>query len=332
VSQRCGILPAVSAAPPTVALLAEDRWRSDVDVRRAVLVDRPRRGAIALRAQGGAVRRAEPGPAGPLVLEARSEPGGVVLEVWGPPETPAGDAEAARDAAVGWAGLRDDLDGFADLASAHPVAREVLRQVGEPRLSRMPRVGEALGRAVLSQLIQGVEANRSIAQVAVLAGSPAAGGLWTWPDAREIAAVDAYRLRRCGLSLRRVRTLHEGALADRRLTASAAQQDWERLDRQLRTLPGCGAWTSAETRIALGDADAVSVGDYHHPSLVGALLGDRRARREDHDDAEMLELLAPFAPHRGRLVRMLEQAAARGIVSAWPRRGPRRALSAHRYW
>jgi len=77
-------------------------------------------------------------------------------------------------------------------------------------------------------------------------------------------------------------------------------------------------WTSAEVRrVALGDADAVSVGDYHLPHLVAwALAGEPRA-----DDDRMLELLAPFRGHRARVVRLLEVS---GIGA--PRRGPRLPL------
>ena len=58
--------------------------------------------------------------------------------------------------------------------------------------------------------------------------------------------------------------------------------------------------------MALGDADAVSVGDYHLPSLVSwALAGERRGT-----DERMLELLAPFAGHRGRVIRLLAGAGS----------------------
>ena len=85
--------------------------------------------------------------------------------------------------------------------------------------------------------------------------------------------------------------------------------------RRLDAVPGIGPWTAAELAIvALGDADAVSVGDYHLPHQVAwALAGERRA-----DDARMLELLEPYAGHRGRVVRMI---AAAGLGPA--RRGPR---------
>ena len=56
-------------------------------------------------------------------------------------------------------------------------------------------------------------------------------------------------------------------------------------DRRLQALSGIGPWTSAEIRQrSCGDADAVSVGDYHLPSIVGWAL-----TRQKTDDAGMLE-------------------------------------------
>ncbi len=85
-------------------------------------------------------------------------------------------------------------------------------------------------------------------------------------------------------------------------------------DRRLRALPGIGVWTSAEVRQrACGDADAVSVGDYHLPAWVGWALAGRVV-----DDAGMLELLAPYPGHRHRAARLIELSGL-----APPRRGPR---------
>lgn len=315
----------------TTALLASARTAAAYDAGRIVLRDTPRPGAVALRPRRGMARRAEPGPAGPLVLEVRSAPGEVVCEVWGPVATPRPAVEQALEAAIAWAGLRDEPQRLAEVVAQHPVARGLLRQLGEVRLSRLPRVAEALGRSVLSQLVQGVEARRTIAAVAVCAGTQAPGRLWVWPTAAELGAVPAWTLRRCGVSLRGAEALHAAAIADRRLTAAVG--DWDLLDGRLRSLPGVGAWTSAETRLALGDPDAVSVGDYNLPAVVGSVLTGRpTARSEDiFDDAAMLELLAPFAGQRGRVIRLCELAAGR-IAPSSPRRGARAALSAHRYW
>jgi 3-methyladenine DNA glycosylase/8-oxoguanine DNA glycosylase len=83
----------------------------------------------------------------------------------------------------------------------------------------------------------------------------------------------------------------------------------------LTSLPGVGQWTAAETaQRAFGDADAVSVGDYHIPKMIGWTLIGRPV-----DDDGMLELLEPMRPHRQRVVRLLE---ASGLAYE-PRRGAR---------
>lgn len=88
----------------------------------------------------------------------------------------------------------------------------------------------------------------------------------------------------------------------------------------MATLPGVGRWTVAEVaHTALGDADAVSFGDYHVAKNVGwALLG--RAI----DDDELAQVLRPYAGHRYRVQRLIELAGL-----ARPRRAPRMAPPAH---
>jgi len=65
---------------------------------------------------------------------------------------------------------------------------------------------------------------------------------------------------------------------------------------------------------SLGDPDAVLVGDLHVPHQVCfALAGEERG-----SDERMIELLEPFAGHRGRVQRMIGWS---GIAA--PRRAPR---------
>lgn len=92
-------------------------------------------------------------------------------------------------------------------------------------------------------------------------------------------------------------------------------------DRRLQLLPGIGVWTSAEIRQrACGDPDAVSVGDYHLPSIVGWALAGR-----DVDDAGMLELLAPYQGQRHRASILAGMSGTRP-----PRRAPRMAVRDYR--
>lgn len=173
-----GAHPLTPDAPPAQALLGTTRMPAGYDVARVVLRDGARRGAIAVRPRQGIARRAEPGPVGPLVLEVRTEGSDAVIEVWGSPATPADAVEKAIEAAIAWAALRDTPGDAHDVVAGHERARDLVRHVGEVRLSCLPRLGEAFGRSVLSQLVQGVEARRSIAQVAAapVPGLPEACG------------------------------------------------------------------------------------------------------------------------------------------------------------
>ena len=86
-------------------------------------------------------------------------------------------------------------------------------------------------------------------------------------------------------------------------------------DKRLRSLRGIGPWTAALVLgEALGDADAVAVGDYHLPNTVAwALAGEARA-----NDERMLELLEPYRPQRRKATMMLKLS---GIGA--PKYGPR---------
>ena len=110
-----------------------------------------------------------------------------------------------------------------------------------------------------------------------------------------------------GVEQRRTQTLLRRPLVADRLERCA---DTAEATRRLTALPGIGPWTAAEVvRDAYGDADAVSVGDYHIPNTVAwALAGEPRGT-----DDRMLELLEPFRGHRGRVCDLL---AAGGIGGA----------------
>jgi 3-methyladenine DNA glycosylase/8-oxoguanine DNA glycosylase len=72
---------------------------------------------------------------------------------------------------------------------------------------------------------------------------------------------------------------------------------------RLALLTGVGPWTIGSVMAtAIGDPDAIAVGDFHLKNLVSYnLAGEPRGT-----DDRMLELLAPYAGQRGRVVRLLQ--------------------------
>src|SRR5699024_2415925 len=83
--------------------------------------------------------------------------------------------------------------------------------------------------------------------------------------------------------------------------AVANAPDGPARDAALTSIRGVGAWTAAETRArALGDSDAVSVGDYHLAHEVGFALEGHRT-----DDDGMLRLLSAWPGHRQRVIRLI---------------------------
>jgi 3-methyladenine DNA glycosylase/8-oxoguanine DNA glycosylase len=126
-------------------------------------------------------------------------------------------------------------------------------------------------------------------------------------------AIPSWDWHRAGVEAVRARTIATAARLAGRLEALSCLPSDE-ADRLLQSLPGIGPWTAAEVRQrASGDADAVSVGDYHIPGQVGWALAGAPA-----DDAGMLELLAPYAGQRYRVTRLIELGG-----QGPPRRGPR---------
>ena len=241
-------------------------------------------------------------PLGPATTRIVQEIAGeVTVEAWG-----AGAEWAVAHAPA----LLGEDDRPEDFAPRHPLIRDLQRRFRGLRLGRTDAVFEALLRAITEQKVTGAEAGRAYHGMLRAFGEapPGPAGPRLPPSAQRIAATPYFAFHRFGLERRRAETLIACARAAPRLEAGV----------DVGFIRGVGAWTQAEVlAVARGDPDAVSVGDYHIPSMVGwALAGERRA-----DDARMLELLEPYRGQRGRVIRLLELAG----VGA-PRRGPRMPL------
>ena len=266
------------------------------------------------------VAPARPGPVPPARPEPdpRAATGPVTViraAAWGP-----GAAWLLREL-PGLLGADDDRAGF---QPAHPVLRELSARHPGVRVGRSGRVLEALVPAVLEQKVVGAEARRAWRYLLLKFGDPAPGpapaGMRVPPPPRVWRRIPSWEWHRAGAEGVRARTIIGAAEVAGRLEEIVTMPSAE-ADRRLRSLPGIGVWTSAEVRQrACGDADAVSVGDYHLPSAVGWALAGRVV-----DDAGMLELLAPYAGHRHRAARLIELGG-----TGPPRRGPRMAVRDYR--
>lgn len=287
-------------------------WR--VDARATLSAHRRGAGDPAFQVTpDGAIWRASHTPDGPGTLRIVTD--GEIVET------------AAYGPGAGWLldGLPELLgagDDPAALTPGHRVLREaVLRQPGL-RIGRTRRVFEALVPAVLEQKVVSMEAWRAWRYLLRRFGEPAPGPLASAgaprlrvpPPPQVWAEIPLWEWHRSGTEAVRASAITHAARLASRLENRVS-------DETLRSLPGIGVWTSAEIRQrALGDPDAVSVGDYNLPALVGWALAGTKV-----DDAGMLKLLAPYQGQRYRVTRLLELSGGRP-----PRRGPRMSVRDYR--
>lgn len=294
--------------------IAEERPVAEGLVRLPAPIDLPRTLAPLAHGSGDPTIRFGPDSiwratltiegAATLRLSAVAE--GVTVAAWGP------GAEAALAGAADLVGANDDPS---RLQPQHPLIADLARRNRGLLLPRTNRPFEALLPAICEQKVTGVEARAAFRGIVRAFGTPAPGpgGLGLPPTSSVLGGLPYFAFHRFGLERRRAEVI----VAAARLAPRLEGRDPAEVIRRLGAVPGIGPWTLAEVaRIAFGDPDAVSVGDFHLPNLVAwALAGEPRA-----DDARMLELLEPYRGQRGRVQRLLEASGLRA-----PRYGPRMA-------
>ena len=260
--------------------------------------------------RSGAWWRATRTPDGPATVRIAVDGTDIEAAAWGD------GAAWAVTAVPELLGSRDSLDGF---EPGPGVVRELHRRMPGLRIGRSNAVFEALLPTVIAQKVIGVQAGASYRALVRAYGEPAPGPLPLLlpPAPSVLARTPTYAFHPLGLEARRAGVIREAARRANRLEEALDMNPTDATKR-LRAIPGIGVWTAAEVgAVALGDPDAVLVGDYHLANTVAwALAGEPRA-----DDERMLELLEPFAGHRGRVVRLIEAA---GIAP--PRFGPKLPL------
>jgi 3-methyladenine DNA glycosylase/8-oxoguanine DNA glycosylase len=278
-----------------------------IDLRATLGVLRHGAGDPTVRVVRGEVWRATRTPMGPATVHLRTADDRVEAEAWGE------GAEWALDHVPDLIGCHDDRAGF---APAHPIVRDLHRRSPGLRIGRTLAVMESLVPAIIEQKVTGFEAKRAYRQLVRLFGEPAPGpaGMHLAPAPDVLSGLGYYDFHPLGIERKRADTIRRACAHAARLH-DLVDLPLDEARERLAGLPGVGAWTVAEVAVrALGDADAVSVGDYHLKDHVAFVLtGAPRGT-----DEQMLELLEPFAGHRGRVCRLIEQS---GMTP--PRWGPR---------
>ena len=236
-------------------------------------------------------------PEGSASLAFRPVGGEVIADAWGP------GAEWAIGKLPALLGNDDDPSGF---EPRDPVVRDLVSRLGVPRLGATGRWFEAMATAAVYQRVVSADARTAVARMGRLYGAdvPGGGPLPLFPGPEAVLRISDHGFHRAGVDRARTRVIRVAAKYAARLEAlqerpAAEAREW------LQRLPGVGPWTAARTiGAAAGDPDAVPVGDLHVPVLVTyALTG-----ATDGDDDSMLELLEPYAGHRGRVVRLVKAA------------------------
>lgn len=254
--------------------------------------------------------RATRTPDGPATVHLRHTGDRVVATAWGPGRT------WALQHVPAWVGNHDSPEVF---RPAHPLLQRLHRQQPGLRMCRSLAAVEILVPTILEQKVTTKEATRSYARLVQRLGdgAPGPGGLMLPPDPARLAGLPYFEFHPLGIERRRAEIVRRVcAVADR--MEGAVGKGAIGFQQALLSLPGIGPWTAAiAAQAVLGDPDAVIVGDYHLPNIVGwALAGRTRST-----DAEMLALLAPFAGQRARATRLLVAARVRA-----PSFGPKRRL------
>jgi 3-methyladenine DNA glycosylase/8-oxoguanine DNA glycosylase len=263
-----------------------------------------------MRFEDAGVWRATRTPAGPATTHLTPGPRGVLAEAWGP------GSEWALDHAPALLGSLDPADSF---RPHHPLIAELHRRHPGLRLPRTEAVFEALVPTILEQKVPSVEAQAAyrglVRTFSELAPGPA--GLMLPPSPEALRAAPYWDYHRFRVERRRAETIRGASRVAARLEETLTM-DAAAARRRLTSLPGVGVWSVEEVAArAFGDADALSLGDYHLPHLVSwALTGAARG-----SDELMVELLEPYRGHRARVIRLLEVG---GIYP--PRFGPRLPL------
>jgi endonuclease III len=265
---------------PTVSLTADECWR--------------------------AVRT----PTGPGTLHLTRANGKVHAEAFGP------GSNWLIESIPSLLGVNDNPEA---LVPQHDVIADALHRHGAPRIGAAGVVFAPLVYAILGQRVTGQEAAGQWTALCRLTHEQAPGPhpLMLPPDPERLATVPYYTLHKLGIDRGRAERIITVAKRAGRME-EALHMPLADAYARLQAIPGIGAWTAAVAlSSAMGDPDAVPVGDFHLKNVVAYAFTGRARGTDD----EMLEQLAPYAGHRGRVLALLARAGWQA-----PRFGPHQRI------
>jgi len=246
-------------------------------------------------------------PAGPATLHVRVDGVRAEIEAWGP------GAEWALESAPALLGQDDDPSSF---EPHHEIVARLHRRFHGLRIGRTGTIWDHLPLVICEQKVTGTEAQRAWRSLVHAFGEDAPGPvtLRLGPAPESLAALQYHDLHRHGLERKRAEIVINAARRVGRLEEAATMAPAQAYERMM-AFRGIGIWTASLVLArAIGDPDAIPIGDYHVKNTVTwALAGEPRGT-----DERMVELLEPYRGHRQRVMRLLHL----GGVTA-PKYGPR---------
>lgn len=285
------------------------RLDAPLDLRATLAPLRQGHGDLSIRLSPTQCWRAGRTPQGPATTHLAVDGEELTARTWGE------GARWALEHVPDLVGLGHKPD---DLVAHHPIVDELARRLPGLRIPCSGAVAELMVPTILEQKVTGLEAKRAYRALVQRLGEPAPGppGLVVPPAPDVLAVTPSWVFHRAGVERQRAETITFTMARAARLEETSAM-DLSDAYRRLLAFPGVGPWTAATVALAaLGDADAVTLGDYHLPHQVcWALAGERRG-----SDERMVELLEPYRGHRAVVLRLLVAAGIRP-----PRRAPRYA-------
>ncbi len=296
-------------------------------LRRTLSLYRTGSGDPTTRLSDGRFLRATWTPDGPgtLLLRWLADPvapteAGLTADAWGP--------------GGGWLLDRVDaitgsVDRVGTFEHAHPIVERSLRLSRGGRIAASHDLYHQLLPTIIGQRITGGEAVRQWARLCWELGEPApgpeeiVGNVRLPPSPDSLYRRPAWWFHPLGIETKRARALTEVARHADKLWRWADAGTTTTADK-LALLPGIGPWTIGSVLgPALGDPDAVPVGDYHFPNVVAFALADEPRA----DDDRMLELLEPYRGQRGRVLWALVS-----VAGPAPKYGPRQRVLPMSRW